>query len=199
MGRLFCALTTMQTVNEEVSDVSKHSDPRGSGTTRREGHSPRTQQPHSAPVEDEDPGSNLGDDPDDDAYGEPRGEERSQGFSPGRKLSKDDLQDLAKMSSDLVRRTLLSGIDIVRDVGKELPKEATQFLAARREQVLQNVSKDVIQHLINASIDRLFKTVREHRVEVSFRIVRDAPKTDEALASVARERKVRNKTSTSDE
>jgi hypothetical protein len=97
-------------------------------------------------------------------------------YSSGRKVSKDDLQDLAKTSSELLRRTLLSGIDIVRDVGKELPKEATQFLAARREQVLQNVSKDVIQHLVNASIDRLFKTVREHKIEMSFRIVKDAPK-----------------------
>ncbi len=103
----------------------------------------------------------------------------------GIKLSRDDLQDLAKVSSDLVRRTLLSGFDIMRDVGKELPKEATQFLAARREQVMQNLSKDVIQMLINASIDRVFKTVREHKVEVSVRIVRDPAKPAEPEASHA--------------
>lgn len=94
----------------------------------------------------------------------------------GRKMSRDDLQDLAKVSSDLLRRTLVSGFDIVKEVSKELPKEATQFISSRKEQVLQNVSKEFIHGLVNASMDRLFATVREHRLEVSFRIVRDKTK-----------------------
>lgn len=92
-----------------------------------------------------------------------------------RKLSRDDLQELARMSSELVRRTILSGVDVFRDVSRELPKEASQFIHARKEQVLQTFSREFTESLINATMDRFFRILREHRVDVSFRLVRDLP------------------------
>jgi hypothetical protein len=106
--------------------------------------------------------------------------ERVRSVPLGRKMSRDDLQDLAKVSSDLLRRTLVSGFDIVKEVSKELPKEATHFISSRKDQVLQGVSKEFVQGLVNTTIDRLFSTVREHRLEVSFRIVRDKNKEQQA-------------------
>jgi hypothetical protein len=106
--------------------------------------------------------------------------ERVRSVPLGRRMSRDDLQDLAKVSSDLLRRTLVSGFDIVKEVSKELPKEATHFISARKEQVLQGVSKEFVQGLVNTTIDRLFSTVREHRLEVSFRIVRDKNKEQQS-------------------
>ena len=109
--------------------------------------------------------------------------ERVRSVPLGRKMSRDDLQDLAKVSSDLLRRTLVSGFDIVKEVSKELPKEATHFISSRKDQVLQGVSREFVQGLVNTTIDRLFSTVREHRLEVSFRIVRDKNKEQQASQS----------------
>ena len=106
----------------------------------------------------------------DEEFENERDDERNQ-F--GRKLSRDDLQDLAKVGGDLLKRTIVSGLDIVKEVSKEIPKEAQHFISARKEQVLQNMTKDLAQVMLTNAMEKFFKLVREHRLEVSFRIVRD--------------------------
>lgn len=90
----------------------------------------------------------------------------------GRRLSRDDLHDLAKVGGDLFRKTILSGFEMFRDASKDLPKEATQFITARKEQVLRNMSRDLAQVMINTALENFFSLVRQHRLDVSIRIVR---------------------------
>jgi hypothetical protein len=92
----------------------------------------------------------------------------------GRRISRDDLHDLAKVGGDLFRKTILSGFEIFRDASKDLPKEASQFISARKEQVFRNMSRDLAQAMIHSAFENFFSLVRQHRLDVSVRIVRIA-------------------------
>lgn len=88
-------------------------------------------------------------------------------------LTREDLQDIAKIGGDLLKRTVVSGIEVIKEVKDGLPKEATNLIAKGKDEVLRGLSKEVAQSLLTGAVDRFFATVREHRVEVSIRLRRD--------------------------
>ena len=88
-------------------------------------------------------------------------------------LTRDDIQDFAKIGGDILKRTMASGMDIVKEVKDGLPKEASQLLAKGKDEVLRGISKEVAQSVLSAAVDKFFATVREHKLEVSIRIRRN--------------------------
>ncbi|NBW81507.1 hypothetical protein EBR21_07105 [bacterium] len=50
-------------------------------------------------------------------------------------LSREDLQDIAKIGGDLLKRTVSSGIDVLKDVTDTLPKDAQQIISRREFRV----------------------------------------------------------------
>lgn len=113
-------------------------------------------------------------------------EEEEAAELSGKRLSRDDLHDLAKLGGDLFRKTILSGFEMFRDASKDLPKEATQFITARKEQVLRNMSRDLAQVMINTAFENFFSLVRQHRLDVSIRIVRVTDRGAESGAAAER-------------
>lgn len=87
-----------------------------------------------------------------------------------KKFGKEDLQDIAKFSGDLLKKTVSSGIDVLMDLKGNIPKEAATFIANRKEELSRGLSKDVVQSVITATVDTFFSVVRQHRIELSISI-----------------------------
>lgn len=85
-------------------------------------------------------------------------------------LSKEDLQDIAKIGGDLLKRTVTSGIDVIKDVTDNLPKDAQQIISKSREEVLKGISREFAQNLVSLAVDKVFTAVREHRLDISIRV-----------------------------
>lgn len=94
-------------------------------------------------------------------------------------LSKEDLQDIAKIGGDLLKRTVTSGIDVIKDVTDNLPKDAQQIISKSREEVLKGISREFAQNLVSLAVDKFFTAVREHRLDISIR-VRKAGESEES-------------------
>lgn len=94
----------------------------------------------------------------------------------GRWPTRDDIQDFAKIGGDIFKRTMASGIDIVKEVKDGLPKEASQLLAKGKQEVLRGISSDVAQSLLSGTVDKLFATIRDHKLEISIRLRGDDDK-----------------------
>ena len=84
-----------------------------------------------------------------------------------RRFIVEDLSDFAKMGGDLLKRTVSSGFDVIKEVKKELPKEASQLINKGKEEVLKGLSKEVMQNVIAQTVDRFFAIVREHKLDVT--------------------------------
>ena len=112
-------------------------------------------------------------------------ERAASGAAPdGRWLTRDDLQDFAKIGGEILKRTLASGMDIVKEVKDGLPKEAGQLLAKGKEEVLRGISKEVAQSLLSSAVDKFFATIREHKLEVSIRIRRNEESERKAASAL---------------
>lgn len=83
---------------------------------------------------------------------------------------KEDLQDLAKIGSNFLKKTMVSGMDVIKEVKENLPKEATQILNKGKEELLRGLSQETAKSLISYSLDKFFKLASEYRLEFSFRI-----------------------------
>lgn len=99
------------------------------------------------------------------------------------RLKREDLSDLAKLGGDLLKKTVGAGIEAMREVKKELPKEAQHFISQRKEEVLRGLSKDVAQAVLASAVDRAFSLIRQHRVEISVRIRRNDEDENEGKSS----------------
>jgi hypothetical protein len=91
--------------------------------------------------------------------------------SPERKQVRDEVQDIAKLSSELLKKTVVSGLGVIKDVTDGLPKEAGQILSKGKEEFLKHaLSKEVLQLLLTSAIDRAFARLQEHKLEISIRV-----------------------------
>ncbi|MFZ9520065.1 MAG: hypothetical protein ACO3A4_06255 [Silvanigrellaceae bacterium] len=91
-------------------------------------------------------------------------------------LSREDLQDIAKIGGDLLKRTVSSGFDVLKDVTDTLPKDAQQIISRSREEVLKGISREFAQNLVSLAVDRVFAAVRAHRLDISIRVRKDSDK-----------------------
>ena len=99
-------------------------------------------------------------------------------MSDEKKFGKEDLQDIAKFSGDLLKKTVSSGIDVIMDLKGNIPKEAATFIANRKEELSRGLSKEVVQSVITATVDTFFSVVRQHRIELSISIRKNEPNDD---------------------
>lgn len=95
------------------------------------------------------------------------GSDSGKGYD--KRLSVEDFQDLAKIGGDILKRTVGVGLDVIKEVKDGLPKEASQFISARKDDVLKGVSKEVWLNIVTLAVDRIFDAVRQHKLEVSIR------------------------------
>ena len=87
-----------------------------------------------------------------------------------KRINVEDLQDLAKIGSDIFKKTVNMGIDAIKEVKEGLPKEAGQFLNARKEEVMRGLSKEAINNAISLGIEQFFSAFRKHQLDISIRI-----------------------------
>jgi hypothetical protein len=93
-------------------------------------------------------------------------------------LSREDLQDIAKIGGDLLKRTVTSSIDVLKDVTDTLPKDAQQIISKSREEMMKGISREFAQNLVSLAVDRIFSAVREHRLDISIRVRKDSDKDE---------------------
>ncbi len=92
---------------------------------------------------------------------------------PQKWFVKEDLQDLAKMGGDFFKKTMVSGMDVFKEVKESLPKEASQLINKGKEEILKGLSQKTARNLIGFAVERFFKLACEHRLEFSIRIRRN--------------------------
>lgn len=97
-------------------------------------------------------------------------------------ISREDLQDIAKIGGDLLKRTVTSGLDVIKDVTDTLPKDASQILQKSREEVLKGLSKEFAQNIVTLAVEKVFATVREHKLDISIRVRKAAESDGESSA-----------------
>lgn len=85
-------------------------------------------------------------------------------------ISKEDLQDIAKIGGDILKRTVSSGLDVIKDVTDTLPKDASQLISKSREEVLKGLTKEFAQNLVSLAVDKMFAAVREHQLDISIKV-----------------------------
>lgn len=87
-----------------------------------------------------------------------------------KKFGKDELGEIARIGSDILKKTVSSGLDAILDLKGNIPKEAVTFISNRKDELIKGISKEVVQSVINGAVDTFFSVVRQHRLEVSIRI-----------------------------
>ncbi len=97
----------------------------------------------------------------------PRDGASREGHDGQRRFTVEDFQDLAKLGSGILKRTVSSGIEVIKEVKKDLPKEASQLISKGKEEVLKGISKEVMQNVLTATVDRFFAVVREHKLDIT--------------------------------
>lgn len=84
-------------------------------------------------------------------------------------------EDIAKIGSELLKKTVSSGLDVLMDLKGNIPKEAASFVAQRKEELMKGLSKEFIQSIITSTVDTLFHVIRQHRLEVSVALRKNEP------------------------
>lgn len=85
-------------------------------------------------------------------------------------ISREDLQDIAKIGGDLLKRTVTSSIDVIKDVTDTLPKDASQLISKSREEMMKGLSREFAQNLVSHAVERVFSAVREHQLDISIKL-----------------------------
>jgi hypothetical protein len=105
-------------------------------------------------------------------------EERSDEVHATRRFTVEDFGDLAKIGGDLLKRTVSSGFDVIKEVKEGLPKEASHLINKGKEEVLKGLSKEVMQNVLANTVDRFFSIVREHKLDISVSVRLKKAETD---------------------
>ena len=84
-----------------------------------------------------------------------------------RRFTVEDFGDLAKIGGDLLKRTVSSGFDVIKEVKEGLPKEASHLINKGKEEMLKGLSKEVMQNVLASTVDRFFSVVREHKLDIT--------------------------------
>jgi hypothetical protein len=99
--------------------------------------------------------------------------------SDTRKVVKEEFQDIAKFGSEILKKTVVSGLGALKDVTDGLPKEAQQILSKGKDELFKTLaSKDVLSFLLTQAVDRGIDVVRQHRLDISIRIRKVKEKSD---------------------
>jgi hypothetical protein len=85
-------------------------------------------------------------------------------------ISREDLQDIAKIGGDILKRTVSSSLDVIKDVTDTLPKDASQIINKSREEMMKGLSRDFAQNLVSLAVEKMFAAVRDHRLDISIRV-----------------------------
>ncbi|MBM3381006.1 MAG: hypothetical protein FJY29_01015 [Betaproteobacteria bacterium] len=85
-------------------------------------------------------------------------------------ISREDLQDIAKIGGDILKRTVSSSIDVIKDVTDTLPKDASQIINKSREEMMKGLSREFAQNLVSLAVEKMFAAVRDHRLDISIRV-----------------------------
>ena len=104
-------------------------------------------------------------------------------------FDRDDLQDLAKFGGDILKKTVATGMDVIKEVKENFPKEATQFIAKGKEELLKGLSQEMAKNMVSFGIEKFFSIARQHRIEFSIRVRQnDEHKSNERDGRVRRKR-----------
>lgn len=99
-----------------------------------------------------------------------------------------DFQDIAKLGSQFLKKTVTSGIEAFKEVKESFPKEATQFINKSKEEILKTFTQEGLRNVSVFAVDKLFAAIRQHRLEISVRLKKiddesDAPVTKKPALS----------------
>lgn len=84
--------------------------------------------------------------------------------------SKEELQSFKDVGQKFLKKTIASGIDAVKEVKGHLPKDAKEFIAMGKRELLKGITQQALKNIAIFSIEKMFSTARQYRLEVSFRI-----------------------------
>jgi hypothetical protein len=117
--------------------------------------------------------------------------EHSNSTDDSKWFDKEDLQDFAKLGGEFLKRKMAAGVDVLKEVKEQLPKEASQILNRGKEEILKGISQETAKQLIHFAIEKFFKLASEHRLEFSLRIRRN----EESSAKNSKNQKKKKKNS----
>ncbi len=84
-------------------------------------------------------------------------------------LDRENFQDLAKIGGDILKKTVATGRDVIKEVKENFPKEASQLLNKGKEEILKGLSQEVVKNILSFGIEKFFSVARQHRIEFSIR------------------------------
>ena len=104
-------------------------------------------------------------------------------------LDRQNFKDLAKLGGDILKKTVATGRDVIKEVKENFPKEASQLLNKGKEEILKGLSQDVVKNIMSFGIEKFFSVARQHRIEFSirFRKNEEESKKDELKKSKRRD------------
>lgn len=85
-------------------------------------------------------------------------------------FDRDDLQDLAKFGGDILKKTVATSMDVIKEVKENFPKEATQFITKSKDELLKGLTQEMAKNILSFSIEKFFSIARQHHIEFSVRI-----------------------------
>ena len=85
-------------------------------------------------------------------------------------------------STKFLKKTVVSGLDVFKDVKENFPKEASQLLNKGKEELIKGLSQETARNLVGFAVEKFFKLACAHRLEFSIRIRRneDVPDASDA-------------------
>lgn len=91
-----------------------------------------------------------------------------------------DLSDFARFGQDFFKRTVVTGLETLREISDTLPKDATQLLSKSKDEFVRNFfSREVLEFVTRVAVDRMLARAKDYRLEVSFQLKRiEPPKKD---------------------
>ncbi|WP_186645832.1 hypothetical protein [Fluviispira vulneris] len=87
-------------------------------------------------------------------------------------FAQGDLQDLAKIGGDILKKTVATGMDVIKEVKDNFPKDATQFIVKGKDEIIKGLTQEMAKSMISFGIEKFFSVARQHKVEFTIRIRR---------------------------
>lgn len=105
-------------------------------------------------------------------------------------LDRENFQDLAKIGGDILKKTVATGRDVIKEVKENFPKEATQLLNKGKEEILKGLSQDVAKNILSFGIETFFAVARQHRIEFSIRFRKNENESHKEEQKKSRKREI---------
>jgi hypothetical protein len=84
--------------------------------------------------------------------------------------SKEEIQELANTGKKFLKKTLATGADALKEAKGHLPKDAKEFIAMGKRELLKGITQQALKNIVIFSVEKMFSTARQYRLELSFRI-----------------------------